>query len=204
MERPTPLRRGAAEPEEPPPRPSPASGGGRTPAPRRMAGERFPFSLGSSALDVQLRSLDLGHGGQPLWALPNAGQQVATALVPDLTAEALADDVLAHLHLQPSQAKEGPLQRRPLLLPPAIGPFQQGEVRQLAAADIVHDQVAVALQQAHHRLHLRDRLSLLADANRQGPDQLDAAGAAPIAEPADEHLLEQPLEIGLQPWVGSG
>src|SRR5712692_9284483 len=116
---PTDHRRRAAARALPPPRPSPIEGG------------RWWVSPYPGALDVQLGPLDLGHRRQPLRSLPDAGQQFMPTRIAELAAEALAKHVLTHLHLQPRQAKERALERRPLLLAPAVGAFEEGEVRQL-------------------------------------------------------------------------
>ena len=64
-----------------------------------------------------------------------------------------------------------------------------------APPDLVHHQVAVPLEQAHHRLQPGDRLPLLANTDRQRPDQFEAAGPVTVTEPADHHLLQQALQV---------
>ena len=112
------------------------------------------------------RIVELGERRQVLRGAPGAVEALDPPVAHDRVAEALADEVLAHLEVEAEQALEQLDQRR-LLAPPALERLAQlGQRGQHRRAGGVHHVLGVALDERHDRLKAIDDLLALGPGDR--------------------------------------
>ena len=140
---------------------------------------------------------DLAVARQRLGALPQARQRGLAAGVGDGADEDLALLVLLELEVHAGQAEHRALERRPLRASLVEARADPLDVRDQVVADLVHDVVAEALEQAHHGLGLAEQAALLLAHEPLHP-VLAAALAAERASEAAHGLAAEPAHVAAE------
>ena len=145
-----------------------------------------PRRVAQDAGDPAFGRLDLALARQRLGAVPQVGQGRGPGLVGDRPHEPLALLVLVELEVHPDEPHDRPLEAG-LALAPLVEPGADAlDVGHDVPADLVHDVVGEALEQAHDRLGLAEQPALLV---RHEP--LDPVVAAALAAERPAQLAER-------------
>ena len=121
--------------------------------------------------------------------------------IEDAHRELLADLVLTHLHLQPGDGQDEALDRSalaPALLHRGLQTLRSADG---GASGAMHQEVAVPLEHAHHRLHVADRVHLAAHRVRELANHLPRRkqGLAVCGEGVEHEAAHEALEVESEP-----